>query len=190
MSLVPYVVLLKIRKDYIVIQVLGSIRSEKVCRGSKGARVQWVEHKTFTHNISMSFLCKARISFVLFVLSLFTCLSDGRGLDEGGGAAGSQISAFNFRTTPKLRKAKSKPSYLSSCNQQMFKFSHYASKVSVIHTHSYPSDLSGPRHHDGIGDCGGQSDQWGNVDWAAGPLGLDTVFGWRKITLEMRSEYH
>lgn len=82
----------------------------------------------------MSFLCKARISFVLFVLSLFTCLSDGRGLDEGGGAAGSQISAFNFRTTPKLRKAKSKPSYLSSCNQQMFKFIHYASKVSVIHT--------------------------------------------------------
>lgn len=135
LSLVPYVVLLKIKKDYIVIQVLGSIRSEKVCRGSKGARVQWVEHKTFTHNISMSFLCRARISFVLFVLSLFTCLSDGRGLDEGGGAAGSQISAFNFRTTPKLRKAKSKPSYLSSCNQQMFKFIHYASKVSVIHTH-------------------------------------------------------
>lgn len=46
----------------------SSIRSEKVCRGSKGARVQC---KTFTHNISMSFLCKARISFVLFVLSLF-----------------------------------------------------------------------------------------------------------------------
>lgn len=49
---------------------------------------------------------------------------------------------------------------------------------------SYPSNLSGPRHHNGIGDCGGQSDQWGNVDGSAGPLGLYAVFGWRKITLE------
>lgn len=54
---------------------------------------------------------------------------------------------------------------------------------------SYPSNLSGPRHHNGVGDCGGQSDQWGNVDGPAGPLGLDAVFGWRKITLDVRHEY-
>lgn len=51
---------------------------------------------------------------------------------------------------------------------------------------SYPSDLSGPRHHDGVGDGGGQSDQWGNVDGPAGPLRLHAVFGWREITLDVR----
>lgn len=49
---------------------------------------------------------------------------------------------------------------------------------------SYPSDLRGPRHHDGVGNCGGQPDQRGNVDGPTGPFGLDTVFGWRKVTLE------
>lgn len=53
---------------------------------------------------------------------------------------------------------------------------------------TYPSNLSSPRHHDGIGDGGGQSDQWGNVDGPAGPLGLYTVFGWRKITLYIDKE--
>lgn len=53
----------------------------------------------------------------------------------------------------------------------------------------YPSNLSSPRHHNGVGDSGGQSDQWGNVDGPTGPLGLHAVFGWRKITLDDRQVY-
>ena len=48
---------------------------------------------------------------------------------------------------------------------------------------TYPSDLWGPGHHDGVGHGGGQPHQGGNVDRAARSLRLHAVLGWRKKTL-------
>lgn len=46
-------------------------------------------------------------------------------------------------------------------------------------THS--ANLCSPGHDDGVGDRGGQADEWGNVDWSAGALWFNTIFGWWQI---------
>lgn len=49
---------------------------------------------------------------------------------------------------------------------------------------SYPPDLCSPRHHDSVGDGGGQTDERGDVDGAAGPLWFHSILGWRQISLQ------
>lgn len=51
----------------------------------------------------------------------------------------------------------------------------------------YPPDLSGPGHHDGVGDGGGQSDERGDVDGPAGPFWFNSILGWGQIPLQTQS---
>lgn len=51
-------------------------------------------------------------------------------------------------------------------------------------THS--ANLCSPGHNDGVGDRGGQADEWGNVDWSAGALWFNTVFGWWQVALKTK----
>lgn len=49
---------------------------------------------------------------------------------------------------------------------------------------AYPADLRGPRHHDGVGDGGGQPDEGSDVDGAAGPFWFDAVLSGREVPLQ------
>lgn len=55
---------------------------------------------------------------------------------------------------------------------------------------SYPPDFWGPRHHDCVGDGGGQSDERGDVDGAAGPFWFNSILSWRQVSLRTQSRAH
>lgn len=52
---------------------------------------------------------------------------------------------------------------------------------------SHPPDFSSPRHHDCVGDGGGQPDERGDVDGATGPFWFDSILSWRQISLKTQS---
>lgn len=49
---------------------------------------------------------------------------------------------------------------------------------------SYPSDFWSPRHHNCVGDGGGQSDKRGYIDGATRPFWFNSILGWREISLQ------
>lgn len=57
----------------------------------------------------------------------------------------------------------------------------------MLQEFSYPPDFSSPRHHDCVGDGGGQSDKRGDVDGAAGPFWFNSILGRRQISLQTQS---
>lgn len=52
---------------------------------------------------------------------------------------------------------------------------------------SYPPDFSSPRHYDCVGDGGGQADERGDVDGAAGPFWFNSILSWGQISLQTQS---
>lgn len=58
--------------------------------------------------------------------------------------------------------------------------------IKLLPGSSYPSNFWGPWHHNRIGDCGWQSDKRGYVDGATGPFWFNSIFGWRKISLQTK----
>lgn len=64
------------------------------------------------------------------------------------------------------------------------------SRTKMLRRFSYPADFWGPRHHNCVGDGGGQSDERGDVDGAAGPFWFNSILSWRQISLQTQSRAH
>lgn len=61
------------------------------------------------------------------------------------------------------------------------------SRTKMLRQFSYPPDFWGPWHHNCVGDGGGQSDERGDVDGAAGPFWFNSILSWRQISLQTES---
>lgn len=89
---------------------------------------------------------------------------------------GSQLAKILITTT-------STTAHGSNCSSR--------GRKTMLQEFSYPPDFSSPRHHDCVGDGGGQSDERGDVDGAAGPFWFNSVLSWRQISLQTQSRtYH
>lgn len=52
----------------------------------------------------------------------------------------------------------------------------------------YPSNFRSPRHHDGVGDSGGQPDERGYIYGAAGPFWFNAILCGREISLQSKQK--